>query len=157
MTTPNGTFSVRDEAAIRDAWLRTVSNAFQQYGLQAPNILPGSELYIRAKAFARQLTVTESNAVIAVDGAMPDSATGTNLQRWLSIIGLSQRDAGGSAGNITITCTQNTAVPIGTTLVDQVGLRYQVAVGGTYANQAQVPITAVDGGVATNHVNGDTL
>src|SRR5438105_4255577 len=105
-TQQNGTFATRDEAAIRHALLRTVVNGFPQWGLPGPNPPPGSEIYIRATAFARQLTVTEANGVVSVNNQMPDSAGGTYLQRWLSVLGLSQRPAGGSAGNIAIFCTQ---------------------------------------------------
>jgi uncharacterized phage protein gp47/JayE len=157
MTTPNGTFQVRDEATIQAAWLRTYRNGFVQYGLPAPNTLPGSEPWIRALAFARQLTVTESNGVVSVNNQMPDSAQGDYLVRWLSLLNLSIRPAGGSAGNITLNNSQATVVPLGATLVDTTGLVYAVAVGGTYAVNAQVPVVSLSGGVATNHVNGDVL
>ena len=157
MTTPNGTFTVRDEATIQAAWLRTYQNGFVQFGLPSPNILPGSEAWIRARAFARQLTVTESNGVISVNNQMPDSAQGDYLVRWLSLLGLGIRPAGGSAGNVTLNNSQNTVVALGATLVDTTGLVYAVAVGATYAVNAQVPVVSLSGGAATNHVNGDVL
>lgn len=157
MTTPNGSFAVRDEATIRDSILRTVSNLFAKFGLPAPNVQPESEMYLRATAYARQLTVTESNGVVSVDNQMPDTALGTYLGRWLAIAGMTQRGSGGSAGNVTITCTQNSPVPSGAQLQDAAGLRYVVALPGVYQNTQQLPIVAVDGGVATNHKNGDVL
>ena len=158
MTTLNGTFLIRDEATIQAAWLRTYQNGFTQYGLPAPNILPGSEAWIRARAFARQLTVTESNGVISVQNQMPDSAQGDFLARWLSILGPEHpARAGGSAGNITLNNSQTTVVPVGATLIDSTGLVYAVAVGGTYAVNAQVQVVSLSGGTATNHVNGDVL
>lgn len=157
MTTPIGTFTVRDEPTIRDAWLRTVYNMFVINGYPAPNILPGSELYIRATAFARQLTVVESNGTIAVNNQMPDSATGDAFARWMSILGLSQRGNGGSAGLVTISCSQTTTIIAGTQLVDSAGLLYQVTNSSSYSNNQQVPIKAVSGGISTNHTNGDVL
>jgi uncharacterized phage protein gp47/JayE len=157
VTTPNGTFAVRDEATIRDAMLRTVANGFLRYGLSVPNTRPGSELYLRFQAIARQLTVTESNGVVSVNNQMPDTAVGIYLTRWLSLLGLSVRPAGGSAGNVNVTCSATTTIPVNTPLVDGAGLRYRTTVGGLYANNTPCPVVAVDGGVATNHENGDSL
>ena len=157
MTTPNASFVVRDESTIQAAWLRTYQNGFSQYGLTPPNILPGSEAYIRARAFARQLTVTESNGVVSVQNQMPDSAQGDYLGRWLSLLGLGIRPAGGSAGNITCNATQATTIPVGALLLDATGLVYAVAVGAVYQPNQQVPVVSLSGGVATNHANGDVL
>ena len=157
MSTPNGTFQVRDEATIRDAWLRTYANGFAQYGLPQPNVLPGSEAWIRATAYARQATVTESNGVISVNNQMPDSAQGDYLTRWLSIFGLSARPAGGSAGNVTLLASQSTVVPLGLPLVDSTGIVFTVTTGGTYDPNDQVPTSSLTGGVASNHANGDVL
>ena len=151
------TFTVRDFETIRAGILRTIRSGLISSGVATPNVAPGSDYYIIATALANELCVVEANGVIASDATMPDTARGDALARWLADNGLSFRPATGSVGQITITSSATSPIVAGTQLQDNVGLRYSVNTSGTYASGSQVPISAVDTGRATNHLNGDVL
>ena len=122
--------STRDVRLVRDgvpaeASIRLVEDA--EEAIVAYKSSPAARKAM-ARAYARQATVTESNGVVSVNNQMPDSAQGDYLVRWLSLLGLSIRPAGGSAGNITLNNSVATVVSVGATLVDSTGLVFAVAV-----------------------------
>lgn len=153
------TYGQKSAQQVRDDYLRTLKNGLIALGIPTPNIGPGSDDFIRATAIGNEIAVGQANNVILADQLMPDTAAGAFLDRWLAILGLSRRPAIGSSGLITptISVSGGTLIVTGTQLIDSVGLRYQVTVGGTYAPGATVPIASVDTGKATNHANGDQL
>jgi uncharacterized phage protein gp47/JayE len=154
-------YTVKPQPQIRDDILRSWKAGLIRIGIPTPNIGPKSDMFVRASGVANELAVIGSNNVVTVDQLMPDTAAGSNLDRWLTLVGLSRRPALPSYGLVTATCSvASTVVATGAQLTDTNGLRYQVTVGGTYAavnGQFQVPIIAIDTGKATNHANGDTL
>lgn len=150
-------FAVKTPQQVHDDYIRVVKNGLIQRGITAAQLNPGSDEDLRAWGFANEVAALYSNQVILGDQQMPDTATGTNLYRIGSMFGLSPRSASGSAGNTTLTSSASTFISSGQQLVDAVGLRFQVSIGGTYANGASVPVQAIDTGVATNHVAGDVL
>lgn len=159
---PVFTLPVRSAREIRDSWIRTLSNGLAlNAGISNPAVAKGSDYDIIGTAFARELAVGEASAAIRADAAMPDTATSQNLDRWLAIGGPSclRRNPTGSIGQITITCSLSSGVPIvvGQQLKDSQGLRFQTLVTGLFGNQEQVPVEAVDTGSSTNHSNGDVL
>ena len=157
-------FTTKDAATIRDDILRTYKNGLiQQWIAQGisnypqPQVGPGSDPYIWATAIANEIVVTNANIQVTADQLMPDTATGTYLDRLLAAYGLSRRTASTSAGFITLDCSQTTLLVTGAQLVDASGLRYQVSVGGTYSAGSIVPISSVDTGTAVNLAAGTVL
>jgi uncharacterized phage protein gp47/JayE len=154
---PTPSLTARDENDIREAILTTLQADFAQNGITV-NVLPGSDYYILATAFARQCAVTEANAVVQVDNFMPDSTQSfAVLGRYMALKGLAPRAAFGAAGVVTIACSAPSPISVGQQLTDVLNQIYQVTQAGTYANGAQVPVQAVSTGAATEHVNGDVL
>lgn len=150
-------FTIKDPDTVRDDILRTEKNGYIQRGILNPSIGYGSDAYITAQAIANELSVVAANTVIKADEQMPDTATGTALDRLLVMYGLARRNASGSYGNITFSTSSSILVPAGTLLIDTSGNRYSVSIGATYANNGTIPINAVDGGKVTNHIAGDVL
>ena len=159
MTLPLYTFQQKTPTQIRDDYLRTLKNGLINIGIANPNVGPNSPEYAKATALANELAVCQAGIVISADNEMPDTAQGAGLDRWLTIFGLSRRQAVPSSGVVTVTISNagGTNIVAGAQLVDSSGLRYAVTTGGIYQNGAQVPVTAVDAGAATNHANGDVL
>lgn len=151
------TFTVNTRDTIRDNILRTIKNGLTGLGVSNPNVGPGSDYYILATAVANELCVVEANAQVLADQMMFDTATGDDLDRLAAIIGLTRRPAGGSSGFVVLSSSASTGVTVGTQLTDSAGLRYEVSVGGTYANGALIPVAAIDTGTATNLDAGVTL
>lgn len=150
-------FVVKDAVTIRDDILRTIKNGLIKQGIASPYVGPASDFFILATALGNELAVVGASAVVKADAQMPDSATGADLARIGAILGLSKQGEAGSVGNITLESSADSPIETGRELTDSAGLRYRVAVGGTYANGAAVPIEAIDTGYATNHAAGDTL
>lgn len=142
---------------IRDNILRVQRAGLIDRGVADPNVTPGSDEYVRAQAIGDQLEIAMANTQVKADEQMPDTAVDDGLARIMAIYGLAFREASGAAGNITLSSTASTTVIVGTQLIDGSGLRFQVTVGGIYANGATIPVEGVDTGKDTNHVAGDTL
>ena len=160
MTTPVKSIAVKSPDVVRDDQLRTIRNGYIQRGVLNPQVGPGSDEYVSATAVANEISVVSANTQIMGDQLMPDSATGTFLDRICKNYGITRRTASGSNGLVTVVLSANSLVPFGSQLIDSQGLRFQVSIGGTYTNTAplnQVPLTAIDTGKATNHVAGDVL
>lgn len=157
MTTAIRSFVVKTRDEIRDDILRVKRSALIARGVPSPNVSPKSDAYGEAEAIANELVVVESNAVVASDDLMPDTATGPGLDRWLSSVGLSRRPAAGSVGGIVFDATAASLVSLGQQLLDGAGLTYEVTVGGTYSDGDIIPTAAIDTGAATNHDEGDAL
>jgi hypothetical protein len=152
------TFYQKSPKQVHDDGVRTERNGLISIGIANPNTGPGSDIDKKWTAIGNEIAVGQANGVISVDANMPDTATGANLDRWLAVFLLTRNPAAGSHGVVTISLNQaSTLIPSNAQLTDTAGLRYQVATGGTYVNQAQVPIIAIDTGVSTNHGNGDVL
>ena len=151
------TFVTKDENEIRDDILRTYRNGMiERVGID-PNVTPNSDIYILASAVARELSVSQANAALKADELMFDTATGDALARGCAIFGLSKRAAAPSSGGVLIDASTTTSIAVDAELIDGAGLRYRVTVGGSYADGAEVPITAIDAGTDTNHDAGDVL
>lgn len=155
---PLYTLVVKSNTQVRDDILRTEKNGLIGLGISNPNVGPGSDYYITATATANEIAVILANSVVVADQLCPDTASGVNLDRWLNLVGLSRAPATNSFGNITITTSvSSTLVVLGTQLKDNAGQLFQVIVGGSYANGAQIPVESIAVGSATDHANGDVL
>lgn len=151
-------FQTKTYAQFRDDFLRSVSNALQTVaGITNPDVSYGTDHYIIGEAIGKLAELAQFNAIAAADAQMIDTATGTDLYRLAGFYGLSLKPAGGSSGFITFSSSNSVAVIAGSQLLDNSGLKYQVATGGTYANGALIPITSVDTGLGTNLSTGSSL
>lgn len=137
-------------AEIRDDFLRTIKNGLIDLGVPNPNVAENSDYFVLGTALADQVSAVFNNIEIQSDASFPDTATGTDLDRILEIYGLSRRPAGGSSGQIIITTSAPTLVPVGANLTSSVGEVYEVTIGGTYSDQDVIPVHSSDTGEKTN-------
>lgn len=164
---PLYTYTTKTMEQVRDDILRTIANGLRQLNqnnpnIPIPNVGPNSDYYLTATGVATEIAVGLANNTLQADNVMPDTAGGSNLDRWLNLLLLGRRAATPSKGLCTPQYSaSSTTIVQGAQLLDNAGLRYQVSIGGTYGTapglSPQVPVVAVDTGSATNHVNGDTL
>jgi uncharacterized phage protein gp47/JayE len=150
-------FTLPTAEQMRDNMLRTFRAGLIDRGVESPNVTPGSDEYVRMQAIADQLEIAMANTQVKADAASPSTATGQDLANILEIYGMSFREAAGATGNVVFNSTATSAVIVGTQLIDGSGLRFEVTVGGTYANGATIPVAGVDTGKETNHAAGDAL
>ena len=129
---PLYSFAAKTNDQIRSDILRVVKNGLIAQGVTNPNIGPNSDYYLWATALGNEIAVPQANAVILADQLMPDTAAAAFLDRWLALVNLKRNGATNSFGNITLTISSSsTLVVTGQQLTDNIGLRYQVTVGGT--------------------------
>ena len=152
------TFQHKTSDQYRDDFLRSVSNGLQLIaGIQNPNVSYGTDHYIIGTAIGKLAELASYNAIVAADAQMADTAVGEDLYRIAKIYDLALKPAGGSAGSLVLTSSNTAAVSSGQQLIDPTGLRYQVAVGGSYADSDQILITSIDTGSGTNIAAGTSL
>lgn len=158
-------FVVRDAVTIRDSILRTLKNRLLMQGVSEPNIGPGGDFYDIAEALSNELAAIGANAVIKADAQMPDTATDDpdnpngdqDLSRICSTFGLSPQPASGSVGAVIIEASATSPIPVDTELIDKLGQRYKVTLGGNYDDEDSVAIEAISKGESTNIDEGDVL
>ncbi len=151
------TFTLKTAEVIRDDILRTIRAGLINIGVSNPNVTPGSDYFVLAQSVGDQLEIAMANCQVKADAQMPDTAIDADLARVMAIYGLTFRGASGAAGNVALSSTAATSVTTGDQLIDASGYRFEVAVGGTYANGDVIPIQGVDTGKLTNHTAGDSL
>src|SRR5690349_16116026 len=98
--------------------LQTIINAivfaYTAQGLNPPNVLPGSDQYIRAQAYAGRIAIAIANNQISEAQSNPLTATETNLATLAGLFGVQARPAAPSAGAVTIVVTSGTVnIPSG--------------------------------------------
>lgn len=150
MTTP---IIVPSPQQIKNLYLQTLQVGLDRAGIVA-NISEGSDWAIEGDALATMQSGLYNAMLSAIDAIMPDTCLGEDLDRWLSVVGLSRRGAGGSNGKILFVTDYDTFVPEGSQLTSADGTRYKVSQGGTYANNDSIPIESVDAGASTNLEEG---
>lgn len=152
------TLVVQTPDEIRSSFLRTIQNGLVQLGIATPNINDQGDFYIEGTALGNELSVNASNGILSADQVNEDTSSGQNLiDQGDKKYGLKPRDAGGSFGPVIAQTSTPGLVALGAQLTDANGLRYQVSVGGSYANGDSVPISAIDTGAATNLAQGSSL
>ena len=125
------------------------------------SVAPGSEIYIRFSAVAQQQAVFYQIALQQFDSRMPDTATGSDLDRVLNQFGLVRKPATSSEGFIQLIGSAPQALTAGMLLSAKNGLQYQVATSGVYQNASSaaaianvtlsyVPVVAVSQGSNTD-------
>jgi len=159
MATTVESMAVKTFEEVRADWLRTYRNGLINRGVTDPNVGSGSEAYLRATAIAQQIVAATANTSAAANAQMPDTAVGDDLIRGAALRGLSYRNAGPSIGPVILSTTVATKVgiPSGAQLIDANGLTYQVLVGGSFDNGAELTVESVDTGVGTNLEAGAVL
>jgi uncharacterized phage protein gp47/JayE len=150
-------FVVKSAEEIRDDILRTIKNGLIDQDVASPNVGPNSDWFVIASSLGNELAVVGANAIVKCDQLMPDTATGDDLERIAALFELSKQPAAGSIGQVTIDASATSPIETGRELVDSAGLRFEVVIGGNFADDAEVLIRAIDTGYATNHAAGDVL
>lgn len=141
----------------RADYLRTIQNGLINLGVTNPNVSENSDFYVTGTALADQLAPIYNNVEIAADAMMPDTATGSDLDRCLATYGLSRRPPAQASGQITIVTSAPTLVPLGSELTSTIGQVYAVSVGGTYSDGDVIPVTSNDAGAVTNLAKDEIL
>ncbi len=137
--------------------LATFKAAMQNNGYANVSVDPGSDFYIGFLGPANQIAVLYSALTLQANAQMPDTATGDDLTRLMTMYGLTRRSASVSEGFITITCSVPTTVALGATLSGTNSLIYEVVQGGIYSNGQTIPVQSVDTGTQTNLPVGSVL
>ena len=151
-------FAVKTTQQVHDDIVRTIKAQLQLLGIATPNVAPGSDFDVIAWAVATEISVGLANQTIMADQLMPDTAAGPNLDRWLTLFGLSRRPAIPANGPATFQASvPSVLIASDSQAVDSAGLLFNVITGGTYPTGAPIPFIAAQGGAATNHNNGDVL
>lgn len=150
-------FTVKTAEQIRNDILRTYRAGLGAIGVANPNVGPGSDVYVLSQAVGNQLEVAHANAQILAEGILPDTATGDALDRWLDVYGLSRKSAASARGSVIFSSTASSFVEVGSVLIDELGLRFEVTTGGAYADGDTIPVQAIDTGAETNHESGSVL
>lgn len=137
-------------AEVRDAILRTIALACSRRGVTA-NVLPGSDHYIRADAFAKRVTVAMANNRIALADYSPLTATGDALRDLCTVYGVPERPASSASGSVTIKCSGSITIPADFVATAPSGLKYRTT-GASIAitTGAKVELVATSTGAATN-------
>lgn len=144
-------FRIKSYQEIREDFLRTYRNGLIAKGITDPDVAPGTEIYLKATAFAQAQSVVYSSLVFQDKQRMPDSAEGVELDRWCTIYGIERQPASASSGFLDfVTAAASVLIPTATELVDPNGQRFAVSSGGTFTTGQRVPIESVSTGTATN-------
>lgn len=155
-TTPQP-LTVKAASEVRDDIMRTIRNGLIEQGISNPQVTLTSDFGLIAAALGNEVAVPANNTTIIADQAMPDTATGSDLDRLLGFYNLTRRPASQSSGLIVATTSATSFVPFGAQLVDASGIKFQVTVGGSYGNGAFIPVQSVNAGSNTNEEAGVTL
>ena len=155
------TFTIPSQEAILQQLLQNYQAIATNQGYSV-SINPGTEIYIRMSAIAAQQAVLYQIGAAAVDQRMPDSASGSNLDRVLNQFGLVRKPATSAQGYIQLIASAPQTLTAGMLLSGSNGLQYQVSVSGVYQpaslaiantgtiNTSYVPISAVNQGSNTD-------
>jgi uncharacterized phage protein gp47/JayE len=143
---------------IRDDICRTYRAELITLGVENPNVTPGSDIYVLAQAIGNQLEIGMANVQVMADRAMPDTATGVELDRLVSNMPMDPRKAAtGARGFIVYDATAATVIAAGEQLTGPNGFRYAVDTTASYADGASIAITGVDAGEDSNLGAGEAL
>jgi uncharacterized phage protein gp47/JayE len=115
------------------------------------DVSPGSDHYVRAKAFAKRVSVAIANGQIARDDYSPLTATGDSLRAICEVYGVAERAASAAAGYVIVRVSSGTAsIPAGFQATAPNGEKYQTTTAAVVSNGGTVQVQAVNGGEATN-------
>jgi uncharacterized phage protein gp47/JayE len=131
-------FTARDAATIRATILANRAARYRTLGLEL-SVVPGSDAYIEADAYAIEQELLEQEALRLTKEYFPDTCGNEMLLRHAKLIGLVQKSATASLEQVTITgAPSTTSACSGKTLNAADGLTYVAVDGGT-----GVPLTNI--------------
>jgi hypothetical protein len=148
---------VKSGTDVRDDILRTIKNGLIEQGVVNPQVSVTSDFGLIASALGNEVAIPGNNTVLLADQSMPDTATGSDLDRILGFYGLTRRAASQSGGLVIANSASSAFVPLGSQLTDPSGVKFQVSVGGVYSNGSFIPVQSVDAGSQTNEDAGVSL
>lgn len=154
------TIIVPKPSEVRAQWLRDLEFGLVQNGSPNPQILPGSETYIRGTALDNFAQAIYFNVQIASDNSSELTATGTALDNLLEAAGLDPIEPSPAAGKIVVElfgATPSVTFTSGLELKAANGKYYKVFGTQTAANNGTLNIIAKDTGAATNLAAGSVL
>ncbi len=121
------------------------------------NVLPGSDHYNRAKAFAKRVSVAIANGKIARDNFNPLTAVGDALIDLCGLFGIFERVASKAAGYVIVTGTGTISIPAGHRCTSPSGEKYETTTAASVPSGSPVQIQSVSGGESTNIAAGTKL
>ncbi len=148
---------VKSSTEVRDDIIRTIRNGLIEQGISNPQVTLTSDFGLIASALGNEVAVPGNNTILIGDQGMPDTATGSDLDRLLGFYGLTRRTASQSSGLIVAVTSATSFVPFGAQLIDSAGNKFQVIQGGSYGNGAFIPVQSVNAGASVNQEAGVTL
>lgn len=127
--------------------------------LELDVILRRSNLGALARVAAGSAHLLHGHLVNIAAELLPDTATGLNLERWSSILGLSRKPKAKASGITQFAGTISTSIPIGTRVVRSDGVEYETVAAGAidFSGTADVSVRAVLAGEDGNADEGTVL
>jgi uncharacterized phage protein gp47/JayE len=141
--------TIPSAAVILQQLLNDYQAVTTQYGYSV-SIDPGSELAIRYSSLANQIAVLYYQALQQFQSQMPDSATGSDLDRLANQFGIFRRGATSAQGFAALIAAAPQTLTTAMTLTASNGLSYQVSQTGIYQPGSNFPIVSIDQGSNTN-------
>lgn len=142
-------------ADIRDDICRVYRAELITLGVEDPNVTPGSDIFVLSQAIGNQLEIAMANVQVMADRAMPDTATGVELDRLVANMPMESRKvAVGASGFIVYSATAATVIAAGEQLTGPNGLRIAVDTTASYDDGDTIAVTGVDAGVDSNQPEG---
>src|SRR5512147_2547799 len=157
MTLPAvGSAAYPTPSEIRDAILRDLLFYGLRNGITF-NVLPGSKHYIEATALANRLSIAISNNQISNDQRNPLLATGTALEDFARVYGITRRPASKAVGFIIVACTGAVTIPLGFRATGPSGKKYEPVASQTVSNGDAFEMVAVEAGAEANIIVTTTV
>lgn len=132
---------------------RTSADAVARLGLE--ELLRRDDVQVLARVLSGASHSLHGHVAWLAEQVIIDTAEAEYLERWANIWGVERKPAAAAVGNVTITGSNGTVVPAGTSLVRTDGVEYTTDAEATIASgTATAAVTAVVAGAAGNAVAG---
>lgn len=125
----------------------------------AEDTRPGGQPDLDANVWADVGTMILSQAITIAGGVSRSTSSGSQVDTWLSLFGTQRLGAVGAGGSVAVSASSAGAQILAGDVLTylQTGFKYEVTVGGTYANGQPVPISGIDTGPQTDLPAGSVL
>lgn len=147
--TPLSTLSAR---FCRDVRLGRIRN-----GVPNPNTSAGSEIAIRADAYAAPVLEIKASEMALQDATMADRSTGDDLRRLCEMYGVPISGGAGAQGSLVAECTGSVTYVKDLEGKTDDGLRYLVTTSVTVTNGGSIPVACADAGKRTDKPSGTKI
>lgn len=138
---------------IRDGALRTIKLGLARVGITV-NVLPGSDPFVRAEAWARRAVIAFANNRIRYEDLSPLTTKGDSLVAVAAIFGVTKRPASKSTGFLKIKCVGTVTIPTGYRCTAGNGQQYDPVTAATLATNGKIEVMSVLTGKATAQTAG---